>query len=129
MNAKNSLELTFSLANQTWAGVLSSNNSCEIQLNRGSYKHSRSRGWSRKDSGTSSFKRKWSRYENIEPETLRSNIEGFYFLLRPHYKLSALLWDTSQCGLHNVVIDDRLTKDGGRPSWKCAKHKHRRDKW
>ena len=24
--------------------------------------------------------------------------------------------DTSQCGLHNVVIDDRLSKDGGRPS-------------
>lgn len=69
--------MTYSLTNQTCAGVLLSNNSCEIQLNRLSYKHSRSRGWSRKDVETSSFKGKRSRYENIERQI--SNIQGILF--------------------------------------------------
>ena len=41
-----------------------------------SYKHSRSRGWSRKDVETSSFKGR-SRYENIERQI--SNIQGILF--------------------------------------------------
>lgn len=70
--------MTYSLTNQTCAGVLLSNvNSCEIQLNRVSYKHSRSRGWSRKDVETSSFRGKRSRYENIERQI--SNIQGILF--------------------------------------------------
>ena len=63
-------------------------------------KHRHSRG---RDHATKILNVKYSR-DFISSCALTTNCQRYY------------VGDTSQCGLHDVDIDDRQTKDGGRPS-------------
>ena len=74
-----------------------------------SYKHSRSRGWSRKDAETSSFNGKRSRYENIERQI--SNIQGILFPPAPSLQTvsATMLALVSVDYMTWILMTDKLT--------------------